>query len=187
VGELSDKNFGIIIAYVLPGFVALWGVSYSSATVESWIGASQQGAPSVAGFMYVTLASISTGLTVSGVRWLLIDTIHHCTGLIRPAWKFGNLDDKLQGFLTLNEGHYRYYQFYGNMFIAAGFTYGAWLLSTGKGLLAAGWANLYFLALEIVLYANSRDTLAKYYTRVAQLLGTLSNSKKGASYVQRHR
>lgn len=157
--SLSNENFGLVIAYILPGFVALWGVSYFSPTVESWIVASQQGAPSVAGFMYVTLASIGTGLTVSGVRWLIIDTLHHCTGLIRPAWKFGNLDDKLQGFLTLNEGHYRYYQFYGNMFIAAGFTYGAWLLSTGKGLRAAGWANLYFLALEIVLYANSRDTL----------------------------
>jgi hypothetical protein len=179
---LTNENFGLVIAYVLPGFVALWGISYFSPTVESWIVASQQGAPSVAGFMYVTLASIGTGLTVSGVRWLIIDTIHHCTGLIRPAWKFGNLDDKLQGFLTLNEGHYRYYQFYGNMFIAAGFTYAAWLVSTGKGLRAAGWANLHFVVLEIVLYANSRDTLAKYYTRVAQLLGTLSNPKpkKGA-------
>jgi hypothetical protein len=179
---LTNENFGLVIAYVLPGFVALWGVSYFSPTVASWITASQQGAPSVAGFMYVTLASIGTGLTVSGVRWLVIDTIHHCTGLTRPAWKFVNLDDKLQGFLTLNEGHYRYYQFYGNMFIAAGFTYGAWLVSNGKGPRAAGWANLYFLALEIVLFANSRDTLAKYYSRVAQLLGTLTNPKpkKGA-------
>ena len=108
--SLSNENFGLVIAYILPGFVALWGVSYFSPTVESWITASQQGAPSVAGFMYVTLASLGTGLTVSGVRWLIIDSIHHLTGLTRPAWRFGNLDDKLQGFLTLNEGHYRYYQ-----------------------------------------------------------------------------
>ncbi|MFZ1934476.1 MAG: hypothetical protein WCB27_21325 [Thermoguttaceae bacterium] len=179
--SLSNENFGLVIAYILPGFVALWGVSYFSPTVESWITASQQGAPSVAGFMYVTLASIGTGLTVSGVRWLVIDTIHHLTGLTRPAWKFVNLDDKLQGFLTLNEGHYRYYQFYANMFIAVGFTYAAWLVWNGKGLWAAGWVNLYFVVLETVLFANSRDTLAKYYTRVAQLLGTLSsNPKKGA-------
>jgi hypothetical protein len=177
---LSNENFGLVIAYILPGFVALWGVSYFSPTVESWITASQQGAPSVAGFMYVTLASIGTGLTVSGVRWLVIDTIHHLTGLTRPAWKFGNLDDKLQGFVTLNEGHYRYYQFYANMFIAAGFTYAAWLVWNGKGLRAAGWANLHFVVLEIVLFATSRDRLAKYYSRVAQLLGTLKTPKKGA-------
>ncbi len=62
---LSNENFGLVIAYVLPGFVALWGVAYFSPTVESWITASQQGAPSVAGFMYVTLASIGTGLTAA--------------------------------------------------------------------------------------------------------------------------
>ena len=118
--SLSNENFGLVIAYILPGFVALWGVSYFSPTVESWITASQQGAPSVAGFMYVTLASVGTGLTVSGVRWLVIDTIHHLTGLTRPEWKFVNLDDKLKGFLTLNEGHYRYYQHFANMFVAAG-------------------------------------------------------------------
>jgi hypothetical protein len=66
------------------------------------------------------------------------------------------------------------------MFIAAGFTYAAWLVWNGKGLRAAGWANLHFVVLEIVLFANSRDTLAKYYSRVAQLLGTLTNPKKGA-------
>jgi hypothetical protein len=180
VGELSDKNFGIIIAYILPGFVALWGVSHFSATVESWIGASQQGSPTVAGFMYVTLASLGTGLTVSGIRWAVIDSIHRLTGLRRPAWKLVNLDDKLQGFLTLNEAHYRFYQHYSNMFVAVAFTYSAWLVSDGKGLLAAGWANVPFAVLEIVLFANSRDTLALYYSRVAQLLGTLTISKKGA-------
>jgi hypothetical protein len=180
--SLTNENFGLVIAYILPGFVALWGISYFSPTVAGWISASQQSAPSVAGFMYVTLASIGTGLTVSGIRWLVIDTIHHLTGLTRPAWKFVNLDDKLKGFLTLNEGHYRYYQFYANMFIAVAFTYAAWLVSSGKGLRAAGWANMHFIVLEIVLFANSRDTLAKYYSRVAQLLGTLNNPKpkKGA-------
>ena len=177
---LSNENFGLVIAYILPGFVALWGVSFFSPTVESWITVSQQGAPTVAGFMYVTLASIGTGLTVSGVRWAIIDSIHHLTGLTRPAWKFVNLDDKLKGFLTLNEAHYRYYQFYANMFVAVGLTYAAWLTWNGKGLRAAGWANLHFVVLETILFANSRDTLAKYYLRVAQLLGTLTNPKKGA-------
>jgi hypothetical protein len=180
MNTLSNENFGLVIAYILPGFVALWGVSFFSPTVESWIMVSQQGAPTVAGFMYVTLASIGTGLTVSGIRWAIIDSIHHLTGLVRPAWKFVNLDEKLQGFITLNEAHYRYYQFFSGMFVAVAFTYSAWLVWNGKGLRAAGWANLHFVILEIVLFVNSRDTLAKYYSRVAQLLGTLTNPKKGA-------
>jgi hypothetical protein len=138
VGELSEKNFGIIIAYILPGFVALWGVSYSSATVESWIGASQPGSPTVAGFCYVTLASLAAGLTVSALRWALVDSLHHATGLVPPAWKFAKLDDRLQGFLTLVEGHYRYYQFYANMFIAAAFTFAARLIAEGGAFWSQG-------------------------------------------------
>ena len=116
---VSSENFGLIIAYLLPGFVALWGVSYFSPTVGSWVTASQQGAPTVAGFMYVTLASLAAGVTVSAVRWATIDQLHHATGIRPPAWKFVNLEGKLQGYRTLIENHYRYYQFYSNMFVAA--------------------------------------------------------------------
>ena len=59
MSSLSSQNFGPVIAYILPGFVTLWGVSYFSPTVDGWIAASQQGAPTVAGFLYVTLASLA--------------------------------------------------------------------------------------------------------------------------------
>ena len=112
MSTLSNQNFGLIIAYLLPGFVSLWGVSYFSPTVESWINVPQQpGSPSVAGFMYVTLASLAAGVSVSAVRWAIIDHLHHATGVVPPVWKFANLEGKLQGYLTLVENHYRYYQF----------------------------------------------------------------------------
>lgn len=172
VGELSDKNFGVIIAYVLPGFVALWGVSHFSATVESWIGASQQGSPTVAGFGYVTLASLAAGLTVSAVRWALVDSLHHATGIVPPAWKFAKLDDRLQGFLTLVEGHYRYYQAHANMFVAAAFAVAARWMAEGTGTWPRGWSAVGFLALEAILWAGARDSLRKYYSRTQQLLNT---------------
>ena len=129
MSTLSNQNFGLIIAYLLPGFVALWGVSYFSPTVDAWITASQQDAPTVAGFMYVTLASLAAGVTVSAVRWAIIDHLHHATGIVPPAWKFANLEGKLQGYLTLIENHYRYYQFYSNMFVAAAFAFCATAVS----------------------------------------------------------
>ena len=112
MSELSHKNFGLLIAYVLPGFAAVWGISQFSPTVESWIATSGQGGPTIAGFLYVTLASLAAGLTVSAVRWVIIDRFHHATGLKPPCLEFANLDDRLQGFLALVENHYRYYQFY---------------------------------------------------------------------------
>ena len=82
MSTLSNQNFRLIIAYLLPGFVALSGVSHFSPTVESRITASQQGAPTVAGFMYVTLASLPAGVTVSAVQWATTDRLHHATGIV---------------------------------------------------------------------------------------------------------
>jgi hypothetical protein len=172
MSTLSSHNFGLIIAYLLPGFVALWGVSYFSPAVESWIAASQQNAPTVAGFMYVTLASLAAGVTVSAVRWVLIDQLHHATGIVPPVWKFANLEDKLQGYLTLIENHYRYYQFYANMFIAAGFSCAVRCLCEGRKASLGVVPLAGFIALEAVLFAGSRDTLRKYYLRTQQLLSS---------------
>lgn len=172
MSTLSNQNFGLVIAYLLPGFVALWGISYSSPTVGSWITASQQGSPTVAGFMYVTLASLATGVTVSAVRWAIIDQLHHVTGVVPPAWKFANLEGKLQGYLTLIENHYRYYQFYANMFIAAAFSFAAKAVSAGSWASVRVGPLIGFLLLEAILLAGSRDTLRKYYSRTQQLLSS---------------
>jgi hypothetical protein len=41
------------------------------------------------------------------------------------------LEGKLQGYLTLIENHYRCYQFYANMFVAAAFAYSSRLMHDG--------------------------------------------------------
>jgi hypothetical protein len=122
--------------------------------------------------MYLTLASLAAGLTVSAVRWALIDHLHHVTGIAPPAWKFAHLEGKLQGYLTLIENHYRYYQFYANMFVAAAFADGVRLFCEGNLFPDHLMATCGFLALELVLFAGSRDTLQKYYTRTQQLLNS---------------
>ena len=93
-------------------------------------------------------------------------------GIVPPAWKFANLEGKLQGYLTLIENHYRYYQFYANMFVAAAFAYWARLFSKGRPSRVALRTTCGFLALEMILFAGSRDTLHKYYSRTQQLLNS---------------
>jgi hypothetical protein len=170
VKETSVTNFGLLIAFLLPGFVALWGLGYNSEPVHSWFGVSSQETPSVGGFLYVTLASIVAGLTVSTVRWIVIDTVHHITGITRPAWDFSRLQDNVAAFDMLNEFYYRYYQFYSNMAVAILFTTlmrhasasaGPWSVDTTDGGAAI---------LMIVFLAGSRDSLRKYYRRGEQLL-----------------
>ena len=176
--DISNKNFGLLIAYVLPGAVALTGVSSFSATVRSWLTNPSDASPTVGGFLFVTLASVAAGMTASAVRWAVIDTLHHHTGIAKPAWDDSKLSDRLHAFEALVENHYRYYQFYSNSLIAMLFSYAAWRPSLGGG---PRGSDLGVLLLAAVFFAVSRDNLRRYYGRAAVLLGTLS----GASHEQR--
>ena len=69
------------------------------------------------------------------------------------------------------ENHYRYYQFYSNMFVSTAVVCVAEVGLSGN-LCQIGWPALGFLFLELVFLAGSRDTLRKYYARAERLLGT---------------
>lgn len=169
--EVSSSNFGLLIAFLLPGFMVLWGASYFSETVKHWLSGSNASAPTVGGFMYVTLASVAAGVTASTVRWAVIDTIHHWTGLPRPRWDFFRLRDNVGAYNLLNDNHYRFYQFHGNALIALLFVYVARRVDEGVFTARVGWFDLGFAILSVILFVGSRDTLRKYYVRVSQLLG----------------
>src|SRR5207253_1388482 len=84
------------------GFVALWGVGQVFPPLDAWLlGAWMTSAdPStVGGFLFVLITSIASGITVSTVRWLVIDRIHHWTRLKRPEWDDAKLQDKLAAFV----------------------------------------------------------------------------------------
>jgi hypothetical protein len=65
--DLSRSNIGIVMAYLLPGFATMWGASYFSETMETWLGATPAESPSVGGVLYVTVGSLGAGLIVSAV------------------------------------------------------------------------------------------------------------------------
>ena len=168
MGEISASNFGLVIAYFLPGFTAFWGISYFSTTLTTWLGKTAAEQPTVAGFFYVTLASIGTGLTVNAIRWLTLERLHHCTGIPYPRWDFARLQTNLAAYEKLVEFYYRYHEFFGNSLIAGSFTYTVWRWHhPGWNLVAADAAAL---GLAVLFWAASRDTLRKYYSRSERLL-----------------
>lgn len=168
--DVTSSNFGLLIAYLLPGFTALWGASYFSPVLRVWLLGSDTDPPTLGGFLYVTLASLAAGLTVSTVRWMVIDSIHHATGIPRPRWDFGTFQKSIEAYGTLTENHYRYYQFYANMLISLAFAYAARCASVGFRSPALGWMDAGFILLMIVLFAGSRDTFRKYHARLDQIL-----------------
>jgi len=170
--EICSSNFGLIIAFLLPGFTALWGATYISPVMRSWLTGAKGTGPTVAGLLYVTLASVAAGLTVSIVRWAVIDTLHHWTGLPKPTWDFSRLQQRFAAYKMLHEIHYKFYQAHSNLLVALSFVYLARRAHFGFFTAALGWFDVAFFILCVILYTGSRDTLRNFYTRVNHLLGS---------------
>ncbi len=107
-------------------------------------------------------------MIVSAIRWMLLDLLHAATGLKRPNWNFGKLQSNLQAYKMLEENHYRFYQFYGNSLVSVFYSYTVFRFN--YGILGVEVLDALLIALVIVLFIASRDSLKKYYERVDQLL-----------------
>ena len=176
--DLSSANFGLVIAYLLPGLVALWGASYFSPTLQAWLGTRPSDAPTVAGFLYVTPAAIGAGITVSTIRWMLLDTIHHWTGIRRPDFDYARLECNIQAFDLLVRHHYDYYKASANGLVAVAFTYLAHRTATGFSTTPLTATDALILLLGVVLFVGSRNNLKNYYGRVEMSLGSRAHQPR---------
>ena len=165
MSPVTDRSFGLLIAYLLPGFMFLWLWEQEFPAVSSWLAVNPGHAPTVGGFLYITLASIGVGLLLSTLRWAILDQLHHASGLKTPDWS--QLQDvaHLDAYRLVIDLHYRYYQFYGSTVLL--FT--ALLASPPHGqfreLFLSPFGQMLLISGMVLFYSASKDSLTKYYTR----------------------
>jgi hypothetical protein len=168
--DISARQFGLFIAYLLPGFIGLFGLTPLVPEVLVWL---QPVTSGLGASLLAIIGAMTLGMTLSCFRWLLIDTVHHRTGIVPPDWDDTRLDQSLDAFNYLVENHYRYYQFYANTLIAVLWTYSLHRFMRTSPLLGFG-TDSGVLILCAVLFAGSRDALAKYYLRTGRLIGQVA-------------
>lgn len=168
--ESTITSFGLVISYVVPGLTALLAASPFSPTLRAWLTSVPSDAPTVGGFLYLTIAAVAAGLTVSTVRWSLIDTLHHWTGIPAPTLNFGRLAQNTTAFKLLVEIHYHYYKFYSNMLVSILALLVSRRFQAGLDWKTFGLPDVGLAFLGIVFFFGSRDSLRKYYRRTSQLL-----------------
>jgi len=167
--DVTNANFGLLIAYIIPGFVVVSALSPHVPVLQIWMLSPATELPSVGGLVYTTLYSVLAGMFVSTLRWLTIDSIHARMGLQRKSLNFNVLHDRVAGYDIIVGNTYRYYQHYANMLTAAPL---AWLLH----LTAFGWhfgIFVFLLAFMSVYWLASKDTLRNYFARTEMLLGEI--------------
>jgi len=166
--SVSNDTFGPLVAYLVPGATVLTGLSPFLPVVQTWLEGSTKDAPTIGGLLYLSLASLAAGMTVSAIRWAVVDTLHAGTGLKPPKLNFVRLHGRVDELRLLIEMHYRHYQFYANMLVAVFIAYGGYRIHVG--IAPPGLADVAVFLLEPIFFLTSRDTLRKYYTRSRQLL-----------------
>jgi len=169
MNEVSANNFGPLVAYLVPGATVLLGLRPFSPLLQSWFAATAADAPTIGGFLYLTITSVAVGMIVNAIRWSVVDTLHAWTGLPLPTLDFSRLGENVSAYQLLIQIHYHHFQFHANMLVATAIAYVAYRAHTGiHG--TFGWLDIGIVLLEGVFYVTSRDTLAKYFKRTHQLL-----------------
>ena len=105
---------------------------------------------------------------------MVMDTLHHVTGIPRPRWDFSRFDEKVAAYDMLGEVHYRYYQYHSGMVVSLVFDYFCRRLALGIWFAPLEWLDLAFFVLGGILFAGSRDNFRKYNQRLTMVLGEMS-------------
>ena len=163
-------QFGLLVGYLLPGFLGLVGLTPMAPAISGWLQGVNLGDAGIGPPIYAVLSATMMGMIFSCFRWLVIDHVHAWTGVKAPVWNFKLLKGRLEELTYLVDNHYRYYQFYANTLVAVVFAYPIHRLLKTSPFLGVG-TDLGVIILCAVLFAGSRDALAKYYHRAGQLVG----------------
>jgi hypothetical protein len=181
----SNSQFGLIVAYLLPGFIGLAGIAPFVPTVGIWLRPAGYSEASLGPPVYALLAATTIGMIVSSLRWLVVDHIHQWLGLTPPRWDDRQLQTRLDAFSYLVENHYRYYQFTANTLVALAIAYvinRAAATSTYLGPVT----DLAVVLLCLALFLASRDNLSKYYARTRLLIGYLPHEDESMTNGNHH-
>lgn len=182
--DVSSTTFGLIIAFLLPGFAGVFALSFWAPAVADLFSRFIEAESNVGRFLLMILCSLVVGLEVSVCRWLIFEQFL-CRNYKRDFSKYRHLGDqsKLLGFRAAVDETYRYHQFWGGMAIVTPFI--AWGLvqraTEGRCLMA-----FMFLLVEGLNIAGAWSAYQNYIDRTNRILEDSGNGKRLGADGRKH-
>ena len=169
--SLAPLDFATSIAYLLPGFLAIFGLRYVSPQVRAMFSASFSEGGGFGLEVAILLFSLTAGIVVGAVRALLLDKVHALTGVRRPDLDYSKLKDKetRNAFKEVISNRYRFAQFYGNTLVALMF-FGALRVASYDSPPLSRWVSVLLAGALLVLFVQHRRSLAETYTDLKKVL-----------------
>ena len=119
--QFEPIDFGIFIAFILPGSIGVYGLRYISPRINELWTALEHGQIVLGPLVLLALSALAVGLIVSSLRVVFLEPVFHCFFGVHPVnVKYEKLADpgRLEFFKEMVKNVYRYEQFYGNTFLA---------------------------------------------------------------------
>lgn len=169
------KSFGLVIGFLVPGMIGLYGAALHVEMLRSWfdIAANAQ-STTVGAVLLIVVASLGMGVFISNLRWLVLESwIWRRTP---PELPEAHRRRETQTELVYQNLVWQYYQFYlfsANALFALVLLYGAWLAQEMPAAgLRPGLAVPAALLVPVgcVLYAAAKDSLDRYNRRRTSVL-----------------
>ncbi|HEY2295645.1 MAG TPA: hypothetical protein VGM86_33490 [Thermoanaerobaculia bacterium] len=112
-------NFGLIIAYFLPGVLVTYSLRYLSFRIDHLLKVVEEGQAFIGPAAILIMGALVAGLIISSVRVVLVEPLIHFTGVPKPRTDYKKLAPAEQWavYSQIVENIYRFYQFYGNIFL----------------------------------------------------------------------
>ena len=112
-------NFGLIIAYFLPGVLVTYSLRYISARIDHLLHAVEEGQVFLGPAVVLVVGALVAGLIISSIRTVAVDSLLYKAGIPKPQVDYKKLTsaEKWAVYSQVVENIYRFYQFYGNIFL----------------------------------------------------------------------
>jgi hypothetical protein len=169
--DAIDRYFGLAISYLMPGMIALYGLSYRVTDLRRWFGFVAERETTLAGFLFVMVASVGAGVMLSAVRSFVLEDV---TTLAKP--KTGDWSKRKEveaSYQILILDHYNYYKCYGNTAVAVvvfGVCY-FWANTGGISFWDLFGYLIGFIATVALLVYKALDCISRFEAKRGALLG----------------
>lgn len=178
--DITTTSFGIIIAYLIPGLIILFGLIYFSGYYEKmfnldllsdryfrFLSDSQ-----LYLFLILMLLSTCIGLLINILRFFFFQR-WRCKDIELRNENFKNITDetKLNVFRTLADENFRYHQFYGNIFFAILFLLITWFIFSQIFIWKKIVISIIILLFDYVIYKGTIGAYKIYVERGNNIFG----------------
>lgn len=116
--ERIELNFGLVIAYIVPGLIGLYSLAPHSQAIRTLLGGNNYSLSAQA-LVPLLLLAIAAGIIINAVSGIILKPMIIISGVEEIDPDYSRLKSKdIEKFKEFTNQTYRYYQCYSNMLIA---------------------------------------------------------------------